>query len=213
MDKVCYTSVTTWLGTPNSFTRGIFIWVIQRIGKSGSRSFLLCISLPPVLSQNGFIGTKADRILIAWRNFTRSIGPPSAAPQNSPLRAVQRAWDLNTLPTIVAYLARHGCYRTNKFSHHVIIETLHLLTIGMLTPFVPSTAIAFRFFEPIMRQFPHRRCGYGYSTCQREEKVFPSLTNSRHTGFRTGQSTISSVVARVPFPHKKSAFSRQLCHL
>ncbi len=207
MDKVCYTSVTPVPGTPNSFTRGIFIWVIQRSGKSGSRSFLLCISLPPDLVKNGFIGTKADRVLIAWRNLPVSIGPPSAAPQNSPLRAVHVTWDLNTLPTIAAYLARHGVIRTDKFSHHVIVETLHLLTSAMLTPFVPSTAIAFRFFEPLLRQFPHHRCGYGYSTCQRRNKVFPSLTNSRHTGFRAGHRQISSVVARVPFPHKKSAFS------
>ncbi len=96
-------------GTPNSFTRGIFIWVIQRIGQEWQPLIFTVYFPPPDLSQNGFIGTKADRVLIAWRNFPVSIGPPSARPKTA-LRAVQRPGIWNTLPTIVAYLARHGCY-------------------------------------------------------------------------------------------------------
>ena len=80
--------------------------------------------------------------------------------------------------------------RTNKFSHHVIIETLHLLTIGNVDPFRPFNRNRFQVFRThycassrtaaVVTAIQHAR---------ERNKVFPSLTNSRHTGFRTGQST------------------------
>lgn len=178
------------LGTPNSLTRGIFIWVIQRIGQEWQPLILLCISLPPDLSQNGFIGTKADRILIARRNFPVSIGPPSAAPQNSPLRAVQRDLGIRILcPRLRRTWHDMVVIRTDKFSHHVIVETLHLLTIGNVDPFRPFNRNRFQVFEPIIAPVPAPPLWLRLFNMPERNKVFPSLTNSRHTGFRTGQST------------------------
>ncbi len=73
------------------FHRGIFIWVLQRIRPEWQPLvFTVYFSAAGPKSKTVYKVLKADRVLIAWRNFPVSIGPPSAAPQNSPLRAVQR---------------------------------------------------------------------------------------------------------------------------
>lgn len=110
MDKVGYTSVTTCAGHAKLFhPRNI------HLGHTTDRAewqplILLCISLPPDLSQNGFIGTKADRVLIAGGISPFQSDHLQPRPKTALYVLSNVTWDLNTLPTIAAYLARHGCY-------------------------------------------------------------------------------------------------------
>src|SRR5699024_1022622 len=80
-------------------------------GKSGSHSFLLCISLPPDLSQKRiyrYESRPCSDCLAEFPPFQSDHLQPR--PKTALYVLSNVTWDLNTLPTIAAYLARHGCY-------------------------------------------------------------------------------------------------------
>ncbi len=213
MDKVCYTSVTTCAGHANSFTRGIFIWVIQRIGQEWQPLILLCISLPPDL--------KSKRI---YRYESR---PYSDCGGISPFQSDH----LQPRPKTALYVLSKRDLGSEYSAHDcgvlgttwllfapissviVIVETLHLLTIGNVDPFVPSTQSLSGFRTHYCASSRTAAVVTAIQHARERNKVFPSLTNSRHRFPDWSSDKFLPSLRASLFPIRNRLFSRLALYL
>ena len=140
--------------------------------------------------EHGFIGTETHGILVTRRDFPGfDWSPFCSAPEQSLTGRPARVWRRVFCPGLRGAWHNVVVVGTDELGHHVIIEPLHLFTIGNIDPFGPFYRNSLQVFRP------HYRASTGASAvvatvdhAGERHQIFTRLTNSGDAGFRAGNA-------------------------
>ena len=135
--------------------------------------------------EHRFIGTGNPPYFGFRRDFTGFDWPLLPRPRRVPYGLSSASLAKSILPGLRGAWHNVVVVGADKLGHHVVIETLHLFTIGNVDAFGPFYRNGLRVLEPILHP-PPRRCGLRLLIMQDSGTRFsPACLLAATLGFRS----------------------------